>query len=93
MSEVVKIEGSLRNVTGKGYARKLRQKGLVPGVILSEKGKSTSIELDPKWLGKAYKNGKKFVLVLEGQEKDVHIKELQINPVKRSVLHVDLMYA
>ncbi|MBC60911.1 MAG: hypothetical protein CMP11_00480 [Zetaproteobacteria bacterium] len=85
------IEAARRSETGKSYNRKLRAKGLIPGNIYKEE-KSEMIELDPKWLSKAWKNGKKFNLSIDGQIKPVVIKELQINPVKRSAVHVDVMY-
>ena len=90
-NELVTIEGKLREETGKGAARKLRAAGMIPANLL-EKGKATSISIDPKWLSKAWQNGKQFNLVLDGATKKVTIKELQINAVKRSALHVDLMY-
>lgn len=49
------------------------------------------IEIDPKFLSVAWKGDKKFTLHLEGKEIPVIIKELQINSVKRTPLHVDLM--
>ena len=90
MSEQIKIEGRLRDWTGKGPARRLRATGWIPGVIIGQ-GKSTSIELDPKWLSKAWKSeNKEFELDLNGEVKKARIHELQINPVKRTALHVDL---
>lgn len=89
--DTVTIEGNIRTGFGKGYSRKLRAKGLIPGNIL-DNAKSTSIELNPKWLSKAYLGGKEFDLVLDGKTSRVRIHELQLNPVKRSALHVDLMY-
>lgn len=92
MSALKVIEAKLREQTGKGYARKLRASGLIPGNIL-ENAKSTPIELDPKWLSRAFKQDeKKFELSLNGETKTVFIKEIQIHPVKRQALHVDLMY-
>lgn len=86
------IEASVREGRGKGYARKLRANGKIPANILS-KAKSVSIELDPKWLSRAWKqDDKKFNLDLNGETKTVFIKELQLHPVKRYALHVDLMY-
>ena len=90
MSELVTIAGTLRTTKGKGAARKLRAKGLIPGNIL-HKAQSTPIQLDPKWLSKAWQSGKKFTLQLENETKQVVIHELQIHPVKRTALHVDLM--
>lgn len=90
--EMVTITGKLRTESGKGYCRRLRVDGKIPGNIL-DKTKSTMIELESKWLSKAWKSGKKFKLALEGEkEVAVRIQELQINPVKRSAVHVDLMY-
>ena len=91
MSELITIEGSLRTGRGKGYARRLRAAGKIPANILN-KQQATAIELDPKFLSVAWKSGKKFNLVLKGETKTVSIKELQIDVVKRSPLHVDLMY-
>ena len=92
-SELVTIEATVREKTGKGYNRKIRVEGRIPGVIL-DKGKATSIELNAKWLHKAYQaEGRRFNLSLNGESKVVFIKDLQINAVKRMPLHVDLMYA
>lgn len=90
MSELVTIEAEPRTGTGKGVARKLRRSGKIPGNIIG-KAKSTPIELDPKWLSKAWQSGRKFNLVFQGETKVVKIHELQLNAVKRAPLHVDLM--
>ena len=85
------IEATTRTGTGKSYTRKLRRGGKVPAVLL-ENGKSTLLELDPKHLPKAWKsNDRKFNMVFNGKTTAVKIQELQIDPVKRSCLHVDLM--
>ena len=92
MSDLITIEASLREQTGKEYARKLRNAGKIPANLIG-KGKATSIELDPKWLGRAFKTGKQFNLVLNGETKLVKIHEVHLDAVKRRPLHVDLMYA
>ncbi len=89
--ELVKIEASPREVTGKSHTRKLRKSGRIPGVLL-DKGKSILLEFDPKWLGKAYKNGRQFELTFQGVTRVVKVVELQVDPVKRAALHVDLVY-
>lgn len=94
MSEQKKfvIKGTLREKTGKTHTRKIRAAGMVPAVI-NHAGKSQVIELDPKFLSKAWKEGgKQFDLELNGTTKTVKITELQINAVKRVPLHVDLTY-
>lgn len=88
----ITIEAALRTGTGKSYTNKLRRAGKVPAVLL-EKGKSTLLELDPKQLPKAWKsNERKFNLVLNGKTSAVKIQELQVDPVKRYCVHVDLMH-
>jgi large subunit ribosomal protein L25 len=87
----VTIEGTARNASGKGHARKLRRAGKVPAV-LNGGGKTTMLALDPKLLSKAWLGGKVFNLSFNGQSQRVQITELQIDPVKRLALHVDLAY-
>ena len=91
MGDLVNIPGKLRLEKGKGSCRKIRAKGELPGNII-DKVKSTPISLDPKWLSVAWKGGKTFNLELDGQSKHVKIQELQVDPVTRKPLHVDLMY-
>ena len=94
MSETKKfvIQGTLREKTGKTQTRKIRAGGRVPAV-LNHAGKSQVLELDPKFLSKAWKEGgKQFDLEFNGQTKTVKITELQIHSVNRTALHVDLTY-
>jgi len=89
----VTIEATVRTTVGKSYTRKLRREGKIPAV-LNVKGKSTVLELDPKMLSRAWRDcGKQFDLVVNGKTERVLIKELQIHPVKRLALHVDLVPA
>ena len=91
MSEVIKIEATTRTNCGKNHNRKLRASGKIPAVLL-EKGKATSLTIDPKLLPKAWKSeGRQFEMSLDGVTTNVKIHELQIDPVKRHALHVDLM--
>ena len=85
------IAATRREQTGKGYARKLRRADKLPGVVL-DRGKSTAIELDPKLLGKVWQSGKRFVLQLDGETHNALLHEVQIDAVKRTPLHVDIMY-
>ena len=90
-NEEIIIEASKRDGSGKEYARKLRAAGKIPAV-LNHKGSSTKIELNPKFLSKAWLRDKTFTLDLAGEQKQVLIKELQLDPAKRRALHVDLTY-
>lgn len=95
MSALVTIKGRLRkdDEMGKNFCRRLRLQGQIPANLM-ENAKSTPIMIDSKLLSSAWKNDKTFQLALDGSEtKTVLIKELQIDPIKRKALHVDLMYA
>ncbi|MBI2602527.1 MAG: hypothetical protein HYW48_05665 [Deltaproteobacteria bacterium] len=94
MSAPITIKGRLRTAEeqGKNPCYRLRAQGELPGNLMNE-AKATAIALDPKFLSVAWKDGKRFNLDIEGTVKLVTIKELQIDHVKRSPLHVDLMYA
>lgn len=90
-AELITIEASAREPGGKTQARKLRRESLIPGVILA-KGGNTNIQLDPKWLHRANKTeGKQFNLSFGGKTQVVKIHEVQLDPVKRVPLHVDLV--
>jgi large subunit ribosomal protein L25 len=91
MSERVTIKAEPRQETGKGVSRKLRKQGLIPANVIGKE--SVMISLDPKWLSKAWKADKTFEMELSGATRTVKIQELQIHPVKRTAVHVDLMYA
>ena len=85
------IDAQMRSETGKGYARKLRNQGKIPANLIG-KAQSTMIELDPKMLPKAWQSPERtFTLNLDGKTRQVKIQELQIHPVKRIALHVDLI--
>jgi ribosomal protein L25 (general stress protein Ctc) len=93
MSEsMVTIEAALRQQSGKSYCRKVRKRGWIPANLMQQ-AKATMIELDPKLLSKAWLADKKFIMSLDGVKKTVLIKELQIHAVKRTPLHVDLVYS
>jgi ribosomal protein L25 (general stress protein Ctc) len=87
----VTIEAAKRTGAGKSALSKIRRAGRMPGV-LNHQGKSQLIDFDPKLLSKAWQAGKEFNLTLDGQTKRVRITELQLDPVRRIALHVDLTY-
>ena len=91
MENIVTIEARKRTVLGKSLCRKLRKEGKVPANIIGGKKGSQAIELDGKFLSKAWINGKQLNLVLDGKTSLMKIQELQLHPVKRQAIHVDLM--
>lgn len=90
------LEVSSRTTTGKGPARAARREGKLPGVLYGL-GKSQGVTVDPKPVLKLLmeEGGRNKVLTLKGDGalngKTAMIKDYQIDPVKRNLLHVDLL--
>lgn len=81
-----------RDQHGKNKVDKLRQEGLVPGVVYSKGEEAVSVAAIEKDLVKAYEvNGTSniFKADLEGEQKDLLIKEIQKHPFKNQILHFD----
>jgi large subunit ribosomal protein L25 len=82
-----------RPTAGKGAARTLRREGLVPGVIYGHAREPQSLSLDAHELSRlleriSYENTV-IELSLDGAMARTLIREIQRDPIKRSVLHVD----
>ena len=83
-----------RESRGKGPARRIRRKGLVPAVIYGNKVENIAISVNPKELSQALSGPLRTNTVLNLQlkdGKDVHalVKDHQYHPVSRELLHVD----
>ena len=83
-----------RTGTGKGNSRQLRRKGLMPAVFYGPTSSAaTSLQLSPKDLETALSGefGRNQLLKLDvdGQEQLALVKELQVHPVTRALVHVD----
>ena len=84
-----------RNGVGKGVARKLRANNLIPAIIYGKGEEPCSISVEPKALQAAIatKAGWNTLITLKGEGsfdgKVVILKDLQKNPIKRSLLHAD----
>ncbi len=93
--ENLTLELTSRTTTGKGPARQARRAGKLPGVLYGL-GKSQGVTLEPKLIQKLLleEGGRNRVLSLKGtglDGKSAMIKDFQIDPVKRVLLHVDLL--
>lgn len=90
------LSGSVRESHGKGPARVLRQSGQVPGVVYGKGSKALSVAIDPKVATKMLlsplKRNVMIHLNLENQAtKTVMVKDLQIDPVRRNLTHIDFI--
>lgn len=80
----------------KGAARKLRASGRVPGVLYGHKQEPVHLSVDPKQMTKVIKGsgaGRNTVFKLNGLDRDVLalMKDSQVHPFRRNLLHVDLI--
>lgn len=85
-----------RDVIGSRAARRLRNSGLVPGVLYGHGEAATLIAVDPRSLREALATDAGMHAVLdvkfEGKKAVRHavVKELDLDPVRSTVRHVDL---
>lgn len=92
MEEMV-IKTQLREKTGKGSARKLRRQGLVPAVLYGHGIEPVHLAIPEKDVRKVAMSESKIVTIeiegKKGKEKAI-VKDLDIDPLKDSFLHIDL---
>ena len=84
-----------RTPNGKGDNRRLRRGGRLPGILYGL-GKNQAITVDPKPIQKLLltEGGRNVILNLTGTGvagKHVIIKDYQVEPVSRALVHVDLL--
>lgn len=92
MGEKVVLEVKLRKVVGKKVS-KLRQQGLVPGVVYGEKVKSQPVEAGEMEVARVWKAAGKrqpIELDLDGARHLVMIKTVDIDPVKHKIRNLGL---
>ena len=89
----VEINATVREVNGKGASRRLRKTGLVPGILYGGVEEAKVIELDHKMLlmefNKEAFQSSIISLIVDGNKEDVLLRDYQMHPWKKQVLHVD----
>lgn len=87
--ERVTLKVEVRENTGKGVARKLREAGMVPAVIYGHDREPIAITVKSKEV--APLQGKNALVDIEfGEGKEIAVlKEIQHHPVKGTLLHAD----
>jgi large subunit ribosomal protein L25 len=90
MTEIV-VTAAPRTETGKSLNRRLRGRGLVPGIVYGASKQSVAVSVSPKDLLGVLKKGENtlFDLEVEGSRRKVIVKEYQLEPVKGTLLHAD----
>lgn len=97
MAEVT-LEVSGRDGTGKSVVRKLRQQGKVPGVVYGGHRDPVAIIVDRKAITDLIQKSEHgvrsvFLLKMAGTDQQRHamIKDIQIDPISRKMMHVDFI--
>lgn len=82
-----------RDTTGKGAARQLRARGLVPAVFYGPEIKPAGLAVSPKELTAALStpHGRNALITINvgGKDELAMVQDLQIHPVTRKPIHVD----
>jgi large subunit ribosomal protein L25 len=95
--ELLELTVNVRKSTGKGVSRTLRKQGLIPGVLYGPKSETIPISVEKLDIEKLFKhsgsNQAPLNLTIKNGEsikKTAMVKDLQLHPVSRRFLHIDL---
>ena len=95
MSDVLELKAEVRERVGKGAARAIRRDGRVPGVIYGDKQAPEAITLNYRDVEKQHQTGNFLSTVYNvdvgGEKNQVIPKDVQLDPVRDSILHVDFL--
>ena len=92
--EVVEAQPRPDSSRGKNEARRLRVSGRVPAVVYGAKKNTVAVSVDPKVISRilASKSGHNTIFDLQvgGEKAKAMIVDWQYEPIKGSLLHIDL---
>lgn len=95
MADIKQLSATTRPNAGKGAARAIRREGRVPAVIYGDKKDPITISLDYSEVRKHVQSGtfmsSLFDLEVEGRKNRVIPRDVQFEPVRDFVLHVDFL--
>jgi large subunit ribosomal protein L25 len=88
------VEATLREASDKNAARRLRTTGMIPAVLYGAKKDPRAIAVDPKQILKILRSASGhntiFDIHLDGEQAKAMVVDWQYEPMKGSLLHVDL---
>ena len=92
MSELVSLVVQPRTATGTRASKRVRAKGLIPGVIYGHKEAVINVSLPAKELDTAIrvKHARTLEITLDGKKETVLIRELQWDYLGKEMVHIDL---
>ncbi len=90
MANTIKIAGDIRDEFGKGAARRMRVAKLIPATLYAGGDQPTFVKLPMKETTLALRHTNAlFSISFGGQTKLAVVKDVQRNPVKRIIEHID----
>jgi large subunit ribosomal protein L25 len=88
------VEAKVREASDKNAARRLRTTGMIPAVLYGAKKAPRAIAVDPKQILKILRSASGhntiFEVNVEGEQDKAMVVDWQYEPLKGSLLHVDL---
>ena len=93
--EAITVEATPRDDRGKNAARRLRHTGQVPAVLYGGKGESVAVTVNARQVTGILRSESGhntiFTVKLPGGEQKAMLKDWQVDPVKGTLLHVDML--
>ena len=91
-SSYFKLNVENRPITGKKTAKKLRNKGIIPGVLYYKGEEPIQIAVNELVMYHALHSGQRiYEIDVAGTTQYVMIKEMQYHPVTDALIHIDFM--
>ncbi|CFX52331.1 50S ribosomal protein L25 [Candidatus Filomicrobium marinum] len=94
-TSTVELDALARPRVGKGAARQVRREGRVPAVIYGDNKPPEAIALDYNEIWKQYLKGHftstVFKLKIDGEERLVIPRDMQLDPVRDTPVHIDFL--
>ena len=96
MSEANILKGEVRENTGKSFTKSVRKEGNIPCIIYGDKKDPIAVNINSVSALKLYNTGRMLTTLLDmelsnGDKMKVIPKDIQIDPVKDNIIHIDLL--
>ena len=96
MSEANILKGELRENTGKSFTKSARKEGNIPCIVYGDKKDPIPVNINSISALKLYNTGRMLTTLLDlelsnGEKMKVIPKDVQIDPVKDNIIHIDLL--
>ena len=83
-----------RTPGGKGYIRRLKGQGYIPGVIYNNNGESIPVSIESESIKRILNNNKEEIFLdinFRGEHIRTTVREVQRDPLSGDIQHIDLM--